>query len=224
MSTVHDLPDLAPPADDIPPKFPVAPYASATTYFSAYAEETARATSSVEGAAVARAATILLDAYARGATVFSCGNGGSASIANHLQCDHTKNVGKSTDLRPRVMSLSVNVEVITAIANDHGYEDVFTHQLRFQSRPGDVLVAVSSSGRSANIVAALSWARDHGLRTIALTGFDGGEARIIADVSIHVNGTNYGVIEDLHQAIMHALAQYIRQSRMTADAVSTNVF
>jgi phosphoheptose isomerase len=87
-----------------------------------------------------------------------------------------------------------------------------------------VLVAVSSSGRSANIVTALSWAREHGLRTISLTGFDGGEARTIAEVSIHVEGTNYGVIEDLHQAIMHALAQYIRQSRMTPAAISSSVF
>jgi phosphoheptose isomerase len=223
MSTVHDLPDLA-PTDDTPPKFPAVPYENAATYFSAYAEETARAVASVDATAVAQAAAILLEAYTRGVTVFSCGNGGSASIANHLQCDHTKNVGKSTDLCPRVMSLSVNIEVLTAIANDHAYADVFTHQLRSQSRPGDVLVAVSSSGRSANIVTALSWARDHGLRTISLTGFDGGEARTIADVSIHVNGTNYGVIEDLHQAIMHALAQYIRQSRMTPAAISTSVF
>ena len=224
MNTVHDLPDLAPLAGDAPPRFPAAPYASAATYFSAYVEETARSAASVGAAAVARAAAILLDAYTRGATVFSCGNGGSASIANHLQCDHTKNVGNSTDLCPRVMSLSGNVEVLTAIANDHAYKDVFTHQLRSQSRPGDVLVAVSSSGRSANIVTALSWARDHGLRTISLTGFDGGKARTIADVSIHVDGTNYGVIEDMHQAIMHALAQYIRQSRMTPDAISSSVF
>jgi phosphoheptose isomerase len=224
MSTVHDLPDLAQPAGDKASKFPVASYTSAATYFNAYAAETARAASSVEVDAVARAAAILLDAYTCGVTVFSCGNGGSASIANHLQCDHTKNIGKSTDLRPRVMSLSVNVEVLTAIANDHAYEDVFTHQLRSQSRPGDVLVAISSSGRSANIVTALSWARDHGLRTIALTGFDGGEARAIADVSIHVDGTNYGVIEDLHQVIMHALAQYIRQSRMTPAEISSSVF
>jgi phosphoheptose isomerase len=223
MSIVHDLPDLA-SADETPAKFPAAPYASAATYFSAYGEEIARAASSVDGDAVARAAAILLDAYTRGATVFSCGNGGSASIANHLQCDHTKNLAKSTDLCPRVMSLSVNVEVLTAIANDHTYTDVFTHQLRSQSRPGDVLVAVSSSGRSANIVTALNWARDHGLRTISLTGFDGGEARTIAEVPIHVEGTNYGVIEDLHQAIMHALAQYIRQSRMTPTAISSSVF
>ena len=224
MSTVHDLEKLAPPAADAPLKFPAAPYESASAYFGAYADELTRAASSVDTAAVARAAGILLEAYTREATVFSCGNGGSASIANHLQCDHTKNVGKSTDLLPRVMSLSVNVEVLTAIANDHAYQDVFTHQLRSQARPGDVLVAVSSSGRSANIVTALRWARDHGLGTISLTGFDGGEARTIADVCVHVDGTNYGVIEDMHQMIMHALAQYIRQSRMSGDTILATVF
>ena len=101
-------------------------------------------------------------------------------------------------------SLSTNVELITAIANDLGYENVFAYQLQSQSEPGDVLIAVSSSGRSPNIIHALTWARDHGLGTIAITGFDGGVARTIADVSIHVESTNYGVIEDLHQAD-HAL-------------------
>jgi phosphoheptose isomerase len=224
MSTVQDLEAFAPPAEDTPAKFPASPYVSAATYFSAYAEEIARAANSVEGAAFARAAAILLEAYTCGATVFSCGNGGSASIANHLQCDHTKGVRTETDLSPRVMSLSVNVELLTAIANDLTYEDVFTYQLQAQSGPGDVLMAVSSSGRSPNIVRALTWARDHGLRTIALTGFDGGDARTVAEVAIHVNGTNYGIVEDLHQGIMHALAQYIRQSRMTAAAISSNVF
>ena len=224
MSTVDDLPDLTSLAGETPLKFPGVPYESAAAYFGDYAGELARAAASVDTSALAQAAEVLLDAYTRDATVFSCGNGGSASIANHLQCDHTKNIGKSTDLLPRVMSLSVNIEVLTAIANDHAYQDVFTHQLRSQARPGDVLVAVSSSGRSANIVTALRWAREQGLRTIALTGFDGGEARATADVCIHVDGTNYGVIEDMHQAIMHALAQYIRQSRMTPAAISSNVF
>jgi D-sedoheptulose 7-phosphate isomerase/D-glycero-D-manno-heptose 1,7-bisphosphate phosphatase len=224
MSTVTDLAELTPSLGDTAPKFPALPYESAATYVSAYTEEITRAAATVDTAAVARAAAILLDAYTRGATVFSCGNGGSASIANHLQCDHTKNVSRSTDLCPRVMSLSVNIELLTAIANDHAYADVFTHQLRTQSRPGDVLLTVSSSGRSANIVNALNWARDHGLGTISLTGFGGGEARTIADVSIHVDCTNYGVTEDLHQAIMHALAQYIRQSRMTPTAISSSLF
>ena len=70
----------------------------------------------------------------------------------------------------------------------------------------------------------ITWARDNGLRTIAITGFDGGAARAMAEVAIHVDSTNYGIVEDLHQAVMHALAQYVRQSRMTADAIATTVF
>jgi len=224
MTSFDELPTIAPPAGGSPVKFPVAPHQSAGSYFDAYAEEMSRAAKTVEPGAFDRAAAILLEAYTSGARMFSCGNGGSASIANHAQCDHVKNVRLATDLAPRVLSLSTNVELLTAIANDMGYENVFVHQLQSQSRPGDVLMAVSSSGRSANIVRALEWARDHGLRTIAITGFDGGAARTVAEVSVHVECTNYGVVEDLHQALMHALAQYIRHSRMTADAISTSVF
>ena len=224
MSSVHDLLTFAPPADGTPSKFPTAPYASAASYFGAYAEEAARAVGSIEPTTLDRAAAILLEAYTRGAGVFSCGNGGSASIANHMQCDHLKGVRTTTDLAPRVVSLDANIELLTAIANDLGYEDVFAYQLQSQSGPGDVLIAVSSSGRSPNIVRALRWARDHSLRTIALTGFGGGDSRAVAEVAIHVDCTNYGIVEDLHQTIMHALAQYIRQSRMTADMISSSVF
>jgi phosphoheptose isomerase len=205
-------------------KFPMGPYASAASYFDAYAEEMARAAKSIDPAVLELAAATLTEAYLRGARIFSCGNGGSASIANHMQCDHVKGIRTATDLSPHVLSLSANVELLTAIANDTSYENVFVYQLQAQSTPGDVLLAVSSSGRSANIVRVLTWARDHGLRTIAVTGFDGGAARTVAEVSVHVDCTNYGIVEDLHQGIMHALAQYIRQSRMTADAISATVF
>ncbi len=163
-------------------------------------------------------------AHDRDGAVFACGNGGSASIANHLQCDHVKGVRTGTDLRARVHSLSTNIELLSAIANDIGYESVFEYQLESYARPGDVLVAVSSSGRSPNIVRALEWAQAHGMQTIALTGFAGGPARELADVTIHVDSSNYGVVEDAHQACMHLLAQYVRQSRMTPAAVAATVF
>jgi D-sedoheptulose 7-phosphate isomerase/D-glycero-D-manno-heptose 1,7-bisphosphate phosphatase len=169
---------------------------------------------SVDRAQVRAAARLLDAAYDRGATVFSCGNGGSASIANHFQCDHVKGVRVGTDLRTRVYSLSTNMEILSAIANDNGYENVFDFQLQSQARPGDVLVAVSSSGRSPNIVRALQWCADNGVET----------ARQLATVSIHVDSLNYGVIEDSHQACMHLLAQYVRQSRMSADDVAATVF
>jgi phosphoheptose isomerase len=199
-------------------------YASAGSYFGEYAKELARASETVDPAAVERAAELLVDAYSTGARMFSCGNGGSASVANHMQCDHVKGIRNGTGLAPQVLSLSTNVELLTAIANDIGYHAVFAYQLQSQSAPGDVLIAVSSSGRSRNIVDALTWARDHGLRTIAITGFDGGAARTAAEVAIHVDSTNYGIIEDLHQAVMHALAQFIRQSQLSADTIRETVF
>jgi phosphoheptose isomerase len=225
MSTIHDLPIAAPPAGTpAAGKFPAAAYPSAGVYFGDYAREMARAAATVDPQAFDQAAALLLDAYLRGATVFSCGNGGSAAIANHMQCDQVKGLRTGTDLAPRFVSLSSNVEILTAIANDLAYEEVFTYQLQSQSAPGDVLVAVSSSGRSPNIVGPLEWARENGLATIALTGFSGGGARAAARVAVHVDSTNYGVVEDLHQAIAHGLAQYLRQSRMTPAAISSTVF
>lgn len=219
-----ELQSFGSPASASPVGFPVVPHVSAASYLAGYVDESIWAASSIDPATLDYAAALLLEAYSSGAAVFSCGNGGSAAIANHLQCDHMKGIRVGTDLAPRVVSLSANVELLTAIANDLSYEDVFVYQLQSQARPGDVLIAVSSSGRSSNIVRALTWAREHGLRTIALTGFSGGDARAVAEVSIHVDGANYGIVEDLHQAIMHALAQYIRQSRMTPDAISSSVF
>jgi len=224
MSTFSDLQTIAPPGGGSPARFPMAPYTNASSYLDAYADEMSRAAKTIDSTAFDRAAAILLEAYAGGTRMFSCGNGGSASIANHIQCDHVKGVRTATDLTPQVLSLSANVELLTAIANDIGYENIFVYQLQSQSCLGDVLMAISSSGSSPNIVKALTWARDHGLRTIAVTGFDGGAARAVAEVSIHVDSANYGIIEDLHQVIMHALAQYIRQSRMSADVISTTVF
>jgi phosphoheptose isomerase len=205
-------------------KFPVAWHSSAAAYLEGYTEEMSRAIKTIDAVAFDRAAALLSEAYLRGARMFICGNGGSASIANHMQCDHVKGIRTATDLRPRVLSLSTNVEFLTAVANDLGYENVFVYQLQAQADPGDVLIAVSSAGRSPNIVRALKWARDNGLRTIAITGFDGGAARAAAEISIHVDCANYGIVEDLHQTVMHALAQYIRQSQMTDELIISSIF
>jgi D-sedoheptulose 7-phosphate isomerase/D-glycero-D-manno-heptose 1,7-bisphosphate phosphatase len=204
--------------------FPARQFHDAGEFGGVYATELARALRSVDLARIGMAADVLSDAYDRDAAVFACGNGGSASIANHLQCDHVKGVRNGTDLTTRVFSLSTNIELLSAIANDLSYEMVFEYQLQSLARPDDVLLAVSSSGRSPNIVRALEWANTHDMRTIAFTGFSGGAARELATVSVHVNSDNYGIIEDAHQACMHLLAQYVRQSRMTPDAVAAQTF
>jgi len=204
--------------------FPQLRYESAYLFAEHYAGELGLAMRTVDLAAFDRASKVLADAYDRDAAVFVCGNGGSASIANHLQCDHVKGVRVGTELHTRVTSLATNVELLSAIANDIGYDAVFEYQLESLARPGDVLVAVSSSGRSPNIIRALAWAESNGMQTIAMTGFGGGDARTMAGVSIHVDAANYGIVEDAHQACMHLLAQYARQSRMAPDVVATTVF
>ena len=206
------------------PSFPAFRYSDGADFGDAYAREIARALASIDMSQIARAADLLNQAHDRDSAVFACGNGGSASIANHLQCDHVKGVRNGTDLATRVFSLSTNVELFSAIANDLGYDSVFEYQLQSLARPGDVLVAISSSGRSPNIVRAIEWAQRHDMPTIALTGFTGGAARESATVSIHLHSDNYGVIEDVHQACMHLLAQYVRQSRMSPDTVAATTF
>ncbi len=124
----------------------------------------------------------------------------------------------------RVTSLSSNIEIITAIANDISYDDVFIYQLQSMAAAGDVLITISASGDSENVVRAARWARDNGLEVIAMTGFSGGRSAALATVGLHVDGDNYGVIEDLHQSLMHILAQYIRQAEMDDGLVSKRKF
>ena len=194
--------------------FPEKSYPSIADYCDAYLARLARAGASIDRDRLAGACDLLDAAFARSAWLFVCGNGGSAAIANHLLCDVAKGVQTDTDVLPRVMSLSSNTEIVTAIANDIAFEDCFVYQLRTAARPGDVLITISASGDSENIVRALDWAGANGLQSIALTGFDGGRAAPLATVSLHVDGDNYGVIEDTHQSIMHMLAQYLRQANM----------
>lgn len=204
--------------------FPDRPFASIADYFDAYSDRLARAAASVSRPALDKAQALLGETLARDGQVWACGNGGSAAIANHLVCDHAKGVAADTNLRPRVHSLSATVEMITAIANDISYAEVFAEQLRLMGRPADLLITISSSGDSDNIVRAIEQARSIGMATIALSGFSGGRSAAMADVSLHVNADNYGIVEDLHQSLMHVLAQYVRQYHMPAALVGARKF
>lgn len=204
--------------------FPDRRYGAITDFLGDYFDRCAVAARSVPGDALARAAAVLTAAYSSDRTIYACGNGGSAAISNHLLCDHAKCIRTDTDLMPRVVSLAANLELITAIANDISYDDVFVHQLQNLGRPGDVLITISASGDSENVVRAAQWARDHGLQTIAMTGFSGGRTGRLADIHLHVEGDNYGVIEDVHQSLMHILAQFIRQAHMSDAHIGARKF
>lgn len=205
-------------------KFPTRPYDAAEGYFHAYRDEIAQAWESVDEMAIARGATLLRECLARDGVIYACGNGGSAAIANHLLCDFQKGIQTGTTIKPRVVSLSSHLELITAIANDIGYDDIFVYQLKTMARAGDLLMTISSSGDSENIVRAAQWAKDSSIPTISLVGFSGGRSAKIADVAIHVTAENYGVVEDVHQSVMHIFAQFLRQSQMTPEAIKQSKF
>jgi D-sedoheptulose 7-phosphate isomerase len=204
--------------------FPDQKYSTADEFASAYFRSLAAALDTVDGTQIVRAAAILRAAIDKDQLIFSCGNGGSAAIANHLLCDCSKGVRTDTSMRPRVLSLSSATEIITAIANDIAFDEVFAYQLQSAARPGDVLITISSSGDSENIVRAIAWARTAGMKTIAMSGFSGGRSAQMADVSLHVAANNYGLVEDVHQSLMHILAQYLRQSEMPTALIASRKF
>jgi D-sedoheptulose 7-phosphate isomerase len=145
----------------------------------------------------------------RRARLWVAGNGGSAAIADHLLCDWVKGTFTPSQMPIHVHSLVSDTALLTACANDFGYDASFSRQIEMQAQPGDVLICISSSGNSANILAALRKASSMSMKTIALTGFGGGELMRLADISLHVAAHNYGVVEDCHQILMHNIAQYI---------------
>jgi phosphoheptose isomerase len=204
--------------------FPDRQFGDTASYANAYFACVVQAAASVDRIKLQQAASLLGRIYSEGGMVFSCGNGGSAAIANHLVCDHCKLVRTDTELTPRIYSLSTTVEVITAIGNDLAYEEIFAYQLRALAKPGDALITISSSGNSENIVRAALWAKENRIPVISMTGFSGGRSAAIADINLHVAADNYGVIEDVHQSLMHILAQYIRQAHMEEETVRQRTF
>lgn len=159
---------------------------------------------------IARFIETLLDARRRGVMVFFIGNGGSAATASHFANDLS--FGTNDYEQPfRVISLTDNVPVLTALGNDFGYEEVFVRQLRVLGRPGDVLVGISASGNSPNLIRAFDYANSAGIKTVAITAFDGGKMKAMASEGIHVptGPKEYGPAEDAHMVLDHLVGAYL---------------
>ena len=174
----------------------------------------------------------LLKARMHGSNIFLIGNGGSASIASHFAQDLSSIGTTKADLpaalfdgikaqlalapvpfRPfRALSLTDNFSTISALGNDHGYEHIFTGQLKRYYHPGDMLIAISSSGNSLNIVNAVKFVKKHGGTTVGIVGFSGGAIKRLCDHCIFVNADKgaYGPVESLHLALMHLIRDYLK--------------
>ena len=154
---------------------------------------------------------IAMEILKRGRTIFILGNGGSASTASHMAVDLAKGAQVEGYPRLRVISLTDNIGMITAWANDANYGVIFEEQLKSLMKHGDVVIGISASGDSPNVLSAMKYAKDLGAVTIGFIGFGGGRLKQLVDIDVTVSSHNYGVIEDFHLSLNHIISQFIRQ-------------
>ncbi len=175
--------------------------------------------SRVDSAKVAQAIAWLREARDEERHIFVCGNGGSASTASHFACDIVKGCSYQQAKRFRILALTDSLPTLTAYSNDVSYESVFVEQLKNFARPKDLVMALSGSGNSANVVQAIEYANSVGCRTIALSGRDGGRIGPLAHLNIHVPEPHMGRIEDAHMVICHMIGYYFMEHECSQDAV-----
>ena len=166
-----------------------------------YFEDVKSVLDKVDEDAVKSVVSILGHAIGEEKVIFTMGNGGSAACASHLAQDLAK--GLSPESRPRVISLVDNISWMTAIANDINYDSIFSEQLSNLAKFGNILIAISGSGNSKNIVKAIKEAKEMGMLVISLLGFDGGKAKTLSHISIHVPCDDMGIVESVHSTICH---------------------
>lgn len=166
-------------------------------------------------------ADVLINAYENNKQVFIFGNGGSAAIASHMACDLGKgtltNVYDADEKRFKVIALTDNMSLFSALANDVGYEHVFSQQLQNLAMRGDVVIGISGSGNSINVINGLILAKNRGATTIGFVGFDGGKMKKICDYCLHFEDKNYQRSEDAHLIFQHIISSYIAERKKDRD-------
>ncbi len=171
----------------------------------AYIEHEIETLRALDRDAINDALNLLLETMEKGNTVFVFGNGGSSATASHFQNDFNKGVSEHTEKKFNFLCLNDNVATVMAVANDIGFEEVFRFQLRGHIKPGDVVLAISGSGNSKNVINAVEYAKEQGCRVIGLTGFGGGKLRQLADVSLHAPINSMQITEDIHMIFDHLM-------------------
>jgi D-sedoheptulose 7-phosphate isomerase len=186
---------------------------SGQEHFANYSRRLQEVLATADWSGVNQLAEAMLESWQQGRRVFLCGNGGSAGNAIHLANDFLYGIAKTTGGGLRVMALSANSAVITCLANDVGYDHIFSEQLAVQAQKGDLLIALSGSGNSENIVRVLEQARAMGVGSFAILGFSGGKSKQLADVAIHFPVDDMQIAEDLQLIVGHMVMQRLYSSR-----------
>ncbi len=176
------------------------------TYLDTYRQQLLSLIEALDLTAIRQAVDWMRETRERGGTIFACGNGGSAATASHFATDIVKGASFGPGGRFRIIALTDSLSTITAYANDISYDAVFEEQLKNFARPGDLLIAISGSGNSPNVLKAVEAAAAAGCRTIGMTGRNGGKLGPLAQLNIHVNEPHMGRIEDAHMIVCHMIA------------------
>ncbi len=180
-------------------------------FFSLYMRDLQGALDQLDLTQVESAVKMLAEARDGGKQIFLCGNGGSASTASHMANDMGKGASLGRNKAFKIIALTDNIPWITALANDLSYEAIFSEQLRNFAQEGDVLIAISGSGNSQNVLNAVEVAREKGMKTMAWTGFGGGKLAGMVDLSIVVDSDHMGRVEDAHVILMHLVCYYFME-------------
>ena len=157
---------------------------------------------------------LILGAWRTNNTIYLCGNGGSAANAIHIANDMTYGAGKKNGKGISIESLSSNSAVLTCLANDLSYEDIFSEQIKVKGKPNDLLIVLSGSGNSKNVIKAIEIAKNKKMKTFAIVGFDGGRCKKIADKSIHLNVNDMQVAEDFQLIVSHMCMQWLSNQKI----------
>lgn len=160
---------------------------------------------------IVRVIELLHSARMSGRQVFIMGNGGSASTATHFVCDLSKNTRHNAWPHFKAIGLSDNMAVFSAYANDEGYENVFSRQLASLVMPEDIVIAISASGNSKNVLNGIMFAKEQNAMTIGFTGFDGGQLASLVDININVNSNIIEHVEDIHLILEHIIVKSLRE-------------
>lgn len=176
-----------------------------------YIQQLSATLMAVEVDNIKKAEELIIGIYEKSKRIFIIGNGGSAAASSHWVCDFGKTANKK---RFQIMSLTDNIAWITAIANDLSYEDIFVEQLRNLMNEGDLLIGISASGNSENVIRAFEYALSIGAKTLGIVGFTGGRVKELSEHYIFIPSSNYGIVEDIQLAIGHMISQKVKKDMM----------
>ena len=191
-------------------KFPTHKILNSKKFYLQYIKEKNELLENINFKEIDRIISALKKCIKKNNVIYSCGNGGSSSLADHFTCDFIKQTNTKTNLKVKSISLTSNMALISAVANDINYNQIFSFQIKKLCKKNDILFLFSVSGSSPNLIEAIKAAKKIGVKVVSLTGFNGGKLSRLSDFNLNFPIANYGIVEDCHITIMHYLSQYLR--------------